>query len=38
MTDFEPRCCELIKMKKAAFGIGGSEPGSFFAARQLVTS
>ena len=37
MTDGEPRCCELVKMNNAAYGIGSSEPGSF-AARQLVTS
>ena len=37
MTESEPRCCELVKMNKAAYGFGISEPGSL-AARQLVTS
>jgi hypothetical protein len=27
MVDLEPRRCELVKMNKAAYGIGGSEPG-----------
>jgi hypothetical protein len=26
MTDIKPRCYELVKMNKAAYGIGGSEP------------
>jgi hypothetical protein len=27
MIDLEPRCCELVKMNKAAYGICGCEPG-----------